>query len=83
MLPLYCRCKTNPFPVYVKLIGYLYSAVNVVLFKPCVCPSPRTKISLLLLSICTDELVPAPKIIFLPTLPSLHENSQEESNPKP
>ena len=70
----------------VKLIGYLVSAVNTVSSNPCVGPSPIIKISLFLLSICTDKLLPAPNIlIFFPTLPSVNENSELASNhmPKP
>ena len=46
---------------------YLASPVIVVISYPCVGPSPRTKASFFLLSICTDELFSTPKIIaFLP-----------------
>ena len=49
---------------------------------PCVCPSPRVKISLFLLSICTDELISAPKTMtFFPMLASVNKNSERESNP--
>ena len=66
------------------MIGYLASAFNVVSFNPCVGYSPRIEISLFSLSICTDELMSAPKIVtFLPTLPSVNENSEQESNPMP
>ena len=40
------------------------------------------KISLFFLSICTDELMLAPKIMtFFPTPPYAYENSEQESNP--
>ena len=50
------------FPDYVKLIGYLTSTVNVVSSNYCIGTSPRIKITLFLLSICTNELISAPKI---------------------
>ena len=66
------------------MIGYLAFAFNVVSFNPCVGYSLRIEISLFSLSICTDELMSAPKIVtFLPTLPSVNENSEQESNPMP
>ena len=50
--------------------------------NPCVDLSPRNKISLFLLSTCTDQLISTPKIItFLPILTSIIENSEQESNP--
>ena len=49
---------------------------------PCTSPSPRIKISLFLLSTCTDELISAPKTMtFFPMLASLNKNSERESNP--
>ena len=61
---------------------YLASAVNVVLSNPCIGPIPSIKISFLLLSICTDELMSTPKIMtFLPTLPSGNKNSERKSTP--
>ena len=54
--------------------------------NPCVGISPRIKISLFLflLSICTDELVSAPKLLtFFHMLPSVNKNSERESNPMP
>ena len=77
------RLNINIFLGYVKLIGYLTSAANVVLSNPCVGASPRTKISLFLLSICTDELISTPKIMtFFPMLPSVNEIFEREiSNP--
>ena len=45
-------------------------------------PSPRIKISFSLLSICTDKLISARKIMaFFPKLPFVNENSEIESNP--
>ena len=81
MLLLKCRLNTNLFPDYVKSILYLAPAVNVVSSNPSVGPLPRSKISLFLLSICTDELIPAPKIMIF--FPSVNENSERESNPMP
>ena len=50
--------------------------------NPCVGTLPRIKISLSLLSIYTDELASAPKIMkFFPNLPSANKNSEQESNP--
>ena len=67
-----------------KLIEYLASGVNVVSSNACVGPSPRIKISLFLLSTCTDELISAPTVMtFLSTLPSVNENSEGQSNPMP
>ena len=44
--------------------------------------SPRIRISLFLLSICTDELISAPKLMtFFPMLPSVNEYSGRESIP--
>ena len=58
------------------------SALNVVLSNLCVCHSPRIKIFLFLLSICTDELISASKIMTVfPMLPSVNENSERDSNP--
>ena len=37
------------------IAGYFASAVEVIWFNSCVGPSPRVKISLFLLSTCTDE----------------------------
>ena len=63
---------------------YLDFIVNVVLPYTCVGPLPRIKISLVLLTICIDELISTPKIMtILPTLPSVNENSKRESNPMP
>ena len=60
------------------------STVNVVSSNPWVGPSPRIKISLFSLSICTDELISAPKIVTVfPSLPSVSETSERESNPMP
>ena len=61
--------KQNFISGLVKLIEYWVSAVNVVLFIPCVEPLSRIKISFPLSSICTDELISTPKIMtFLPML---------------
>ena len=50
----------------------------------CVWPVSRIEISFILLSICKDELISAPKLMtFLPTLPSDNENYNRESNPIP
>ena len=47
----------------VKLIEYIASAVNVVSPNPCVGSFIGIKISFPLLSIWTDEFIPAPKIM--------------------
>ena len=58
------------------------SAVNVVSSNPCVGPSPKIKISLFLLSVCTDELISAPEAkTFFAMCPSVNVNSEGESNP--
>ena len=46
-----------------KWIEYLFSAVNVVSYFPCVGSSSRIKIIFFLLSECTEELMSTPKII--------------------
>ena len=46
----------------VKFIEYLFSAVNIVYFKPSVGSLPRIKMSLFLLSICTNKLLSTPNI---------------------
>ena len=51
--------------------------------NPCVGPSPRIMISLVLFSVFTDELILAPKIMtFFPTLLSVSENGEQASNPQ-
>ena len=65
-----CSLNTNLFLGCVKLTGFYISAVNVVSSNPCVASSPRIKISLSLLSICTDEPTSAPKIMTY--FPMLH-----------
>ena len=50
-----------------KIDWILFFEVNVVSSNPWVGPSRRIKISFFLLSTCSDELIPTPKIIiFLP-----------------
>ena len=44
-----------------KLIGCIASPVNVVSSNHCVGRLPSIKISLFLLSICTDEVISVPK----------------------
>ena len=67
-----------------KLIEYSASAASVVLSDPCVCPLPRIKIYLFLLSACTDELISTPKLItFLPQSKFRIEKRERESNPIP
>ena len=81
MLPLSCRPNSNVFPDYVKLIGYFDSAVNFVSSNPCVGALPRIKIAFPLLLICTDELIPAPKVMtFFPKISSVNKVSERESN---
>ena len=47
-------------------------------------PSTNIKISLFLLSIYTDELMSTRKVItLLSILPTVNENPERESNPKP
>ena len=57
LLPLQYRLNPNPL-----FIGYIASVVNVISSNPYVGPSPSIKISFPFLSICTDELISAPKI---------------------
>ena len=63
LLPLLCRLNTNLFLDFANLREYLAAAVNVVISNPSVGLLPKTKISLFLLPICTDELIWAPRII--------------------
>ena len=51
----------NPFPDFVKLIGYLTFVIIVVLSKASFGPSPRAKISFFLLWTCREELTSALK----------------------
>ena len=51
----------NPFPDFVKLIGYLTFVIIVVLSKASFGLSPRAKISFFLLWTCREELTSAPK----------------------
>ena len=81
LLLLQCRLNTNLLFGCVKLMGYLASAGNVVSSNPGLGPLPRIKISLFLLSICTDNLISAPKIMtFISMLPSVNKNLEQESN---
>ena len=57
----------------VKLIEYWASAVNVVIFNPCVGPLPRIKISF---PYDQYALILVTKISFTPMLPSGNENSE-------
>ena len=60
-----CRLNTNLFPDCVKIIECLASAVNVVSSNRRVGTSQEIKITFPLLSKCTDELIPVPKIMVL------------------
>ena len=51
--------------------------------NPCACSLPRIKIYFPLLSIHTDELISALKIMTFPMLPSVNKNSERESNYMP
>ena len=78
-----CVNRLKKIWIFIK-IGYFASAVNVVSSNPCMGLSPRIKISFPVLSICTNELISAPKIIKLfSKLPSVNENSKQESKPIP
>ena len=58
--------------------------LNVVPSNPSVRPLPKIKISFPLLSICSDKLIAAPKmIIFLPMLLLHKKHPEQESNPMP
>ena len=58
------------------------SAVNMVSSNPYIGPSQGIQISFPLLSICTDELISAPKkMTFFPKLLSANKNSGRESTP--
>ena len=73
-LPLHYRLNTNLSIGCVKLIKYISSAVNVVSSNLCIGASPRITIFFPLLSIWTDELESAPKIMtFFPKLPSVYK----------
>ena len=76
---LQCRLNTIFFQDCVKLIVCFASTVNVVSFDPCFDPLPKIKISLFLLSICTDKLKSAlEQLAFYPKLPSVNETSERE-----
>ena len=63
---------------------YSASAVNVALSDPCVGVLPKFKISLFLLSLCTDELTSTSKIMaFLPQSKFGIEKTKRQSNPIP
>ena len=69
--------------VYI-LIEYLASVINVVSTNPCVGSLPIIKIPFSLLSLYTDELISAPKIMTcFPMLASGKDNSEPELNPIP
>ena len=78
------RLHTNLLIGCVKVIVYLASAVNIVPSNTYVVPSPRIKTSSFSFSICTDDLMSAPKIMtFFPMLLFLNKNSERELNPLP
>ena len=84
LLSLKCRLRQNFLFSLEKLTDHWASPVNVVSSNPCVGPKPRIKISFILLSICTDELISTPKIMALWTmLPSGNGNCERESNSIP
>ena len=72
LLSLKCRPNKNLFLGCVKLIGYLASAVNWVSSNLYVGPSPKIKISLFLLPMCTNELISARRtMVLFPVVPSV------------
>ena len=82
LLSLLKICCNNFSSGGVKIIAYFASAVIAVSSNSCVDPSPRIKITLFLLSMCTDQLIPAPKQkIFFSKLLSVIKYSERESNP--
>ena len=84
LLSLEFRLHENLLFGRVKLTGYIAFAVNVVSSNPYIGLSPRTKISLFLLSIWTDELLSAPKVMaIIPILPSVNDDFERKSNPIP
>ena len=54
LLPLQCSLNTNLLFGRLNLIRYMASAANIVSSNAFVGPSARIKMSLFLLSICTD-----------------------------
>ena len=56
------QLKQNCIFVTVKLIEYIFSAASVC-SNPCVGPAPKIDMPFLLLSVCAEELISAPKII--------------------
>ena len=75
--------RQNFFPVTIKLIEYIFSALSVC-SSPCVGPSLKIKIYFFLLSIFVDELMSTPKIItFLPNPVPGNEKLPCLSNPIP
>ena len=84
LLSLWCRLNTNLSFDCVKLKRHIASAVNVVLSNHRVGPLPRIKTSFSLLSVCTDELISAPKLrTFFPMLPPVNKKSEREPSPMP
>ena len=67
-----------------KLIEYIFSAVNECSPNPCVGPIPNINMSVPLLSTWIDEFISTPKIItFLPNPPPGDEKLPFLSNPVP
>ena len=74
----------NFFFVSVKLIEYIFSAVNECSPNPCVGPTPEINMLFPLLSICAEEFISAPKIItFWPNPQPGNEKLHFLSNPIP
>ena len=67
-----------------KLIEYIFSAVNIVPSNPCVGPAPNIKIYFFLLSTCTEKLMSASNIITSQTNPPKKKKKVSfPSNPIP
>ena len=76
------KTKQNLLCNLEKLIEYSDFAVKVVLSNRCAGPLPRIKLSLFLLSIIIDELIPTPKIMaFLHQSEFGIEKNERESKP--
>ena len=70
------KASTKLFPITVKLIEYIFSAVSVC-SNPGAGAFPRIKMFFFLLSTCTGELISTPKLItLLPNTPPANENAR-------
>ena len=82
LLSLQCKLRQKTFLVSVKLIEYSDSDVIVVSSNPSIGFLPRIRISLFLLSTCSEKLLSTPNTITLIRNPQLiNEKDERVSNP--